>query len=238
MIVLPAIDLKDGTCVRLRQGEYKTASRVADDPVQTAKRFAGQGAEWLHVVDLDGAKDGKPVNREIIRQIVAQSGMKVEIGGGIRQIETIADYLEGGAARVVLGSAALTDPQLVREAVRSFGEQIAVGIDARNGFVATEGWLRKSTVSYLELAKAMEEAGVRTLIFTDIARDGMLSGINEKQLEALAAGTGCRVIASGGISSAEDIRLCRSLGLYGCICGKAIYSGTLDLKEAIREGKG
>ena len=238
MIVLPAIDLKDGTCVRLRQGEYKTASRVADDPVQTAKRFADQGAEWLHVVDLDGAKDGKPVNREIIRQIVAQSGMKVEIGGGIRQIETIADYLEGGAARVVLGSAALTDPQLVREAVRSFGEQIAVGIDARNGFVATEGWLRKSTVSYLELAKAMEEAGVRTLIFTDIARDGMLSGINEKQLEALAAGTGCRVIASGGISSAEDIRLCRSLGLYGCICGKAIYSGTLDLKEAIREGKG
>lgn len=238
MIVLPAIDLKDGTCVRLRQGEYKTASRVADDPVQTAKRFAGQGAEWLHVVDLDGAKDEKPVNREIIRQIVAQSGMKVEIGGGIRQIETIADYLEGGAARVVLGSAALTDPQLVREAVCSFGEQIAVGIDARNGFVATEGWLRKSTVSYLELAKAMEEAGVRTLIFTDIARDGMLSGINEKQLEALAAGTGCRVIASGGISSAEDIRLCRSLGLYGCICGKAIYSGTLDLKEAIREGKG
>lgn len=238
MIVLPAIDLKDGTCVRLRQGEYKTASRVADDPVQTAKRFAGQGAEWLHVVDLDGAKDGKPVNREIIRQIVAQSGMKVEIGGGIRQIETIADYLEGGAARVVLGSAALTDPQLVREAVCSFGEQIAVGIDARNGFVATEGWLRKSTVSYLELAKAMEEAGVRTLIFTDIARDGMLSGINEKQLEALAAGTGCRVIASGGVSSAEDIRLCRSLGLYGCICGKAIYSGTLDLKEAIREGKG
>ena len=163
MIILPAIDIKDKTCVRLVKGDYATAHQVAESPYDTAASFRAAGASWIHMVDLDGAKDGRPVNEEIFERVARESGLKVEVGGGIRSMETIERFLEKGISRVILGSVAVKDPSLVKEAVREFGEKIAVGIDAKNGMVATEGWLKKSDVTYLDLAQAMEEAGVRTL---------------------------------------------------------------------------
>ncbi len=193
MIILPAIDIKDGNCVRLQKGDYATAHKVADSPYETAKRFKDAGAEWMHMVDLDGAKDAKLINADLIADVAKSSGLLVEVGGGIRSMEAVAYYLSHGINRVILGSAAVKDPQLVIDAVNAFGDQIAVGIDAKNGMVQAEGWLDNSDIHYIELAKRMEDVGVRTIIFTDIDRDGMLSGI----------------------------------------CGKSIYSGTLDLKQAI-----
>ena len=225
MIILPAIDIKDKTCVRLVKGDYATAHQVAESPYDTAASFRAAGASWIHMVDLDGAKDGRPV----------KSGLKVEVGGGIRSMETIERFLEKGISRVILGSVAVKDPSLVKEAVREFGEKIAVGIDAKNGMVATEGWLKKSDVTYLDLAQAMEEAGVRTIIYTDISRDGTLTGVNTEQLGKLNERVSCRIIASGGVSSIQDITDCKKLDLYGCICGKAVYTGALDLCEPVEK---
>ncbi len=233
MILLPAIDIRGGACVRLRRGDFGTAEQVADDPCETAAAFRAAGAAWIHMVDLDGAKDARPRNSEIFCRVAAESGLCVELGGGIRSMETIEFYLERGIRRVILGSAAVRDPGLVRDAVRHFGARIAVGIDARDGMAATDGWLDASGISYLELAKRMEDAGVRTIIFTDIARDGMLSGVSGAQLEALRRAVDCDIIASGGVKSLEDIDLCLELGLAGVICGKSVYSGSLDLKAAI-----
>ncbi len=212
MIILPAIDIKDGNCVRLQKGDYATAHKVADSPYETAKRFKDAGAEWMHMVDLDGAKDAKLINADLIADVAKSSGLLVEVGGGIRSMEAVAYYLSRGVNRVILGSAAVKDPQLVIDAVNAFGDQIAVGIDAKNGMVQAEGWLDNSDIHYIELAKRMEDVGVRTIIFTDIDRDGMLSGPNLKQLDDLAL---------------------TELDIYGAICGKSIYSGTLDLKQAI-----
>lgn len=233
MIILPAIDIKDGNCVRLFRGDYATAHKVAEDPVETACAFRAAGAEWVHMVDLDGAKDAEPKNRAVFLACAAQSGAKIEVGGGVRTMATVEDYLQSGVSRVILGSAALNDPDFVRDAARQYGERIAVGIDARGGMVAAEGWLETSSVHYLELAKKMEQFGVRTLIFTDISKDGMLQGPNLEQLEALQNAVSCNVIASGGVSTLEDVRACRQIGLYGAICGKAIYTGALDLRQAI-----
>ena len=235
MIILPAIDLIGGVCVRLKKGVYETAEKVAEDPSSAAASFRAAGAAWLHTVDLDGAKAGRPVNRDLILRLAAESGLKIEVGGGIRTEADAAAYLEGGVSRVILGSAAVRDPALVKSLAAAYGERLAVGIDARGGRVATEGWLTESGADYIDLAKRMEEAGVRTVIFTDIARDGMQSGVNTEQLGRLAEETGLNVIASGGVAGIEDIRACAALGLYGCICGRAIYSGALDLEEAIRE---
>ena len=233
MIIFPAIDVKDGNCVRLRQGDYATAQKVAEDPLDTARDFARQGAQWIHMVDLDGAKDARPVNTQVFLSVAAQSGLKVELGGGIRSMKAIDDYLSGGVSRIILGSIALKNPALVKEAVAKYGTQIAVGIDARDGMVATEGWLDRSNVSYLDLAKTMEQAGVRCIIFTDISRDGMLSGPNLEQLAAINAAVSCDIIASGGIRNIDDIKTLASMGLYGAICGKSLYSGSLDLRDAI-----
>ena len=221
-------------CVRLRQGDYATVHRVAEDPLETARRFAACGAQWLHMVDLDGAKEAKPVNRSIFVRVAKESGMRVEVGGGIRSMQTVEDYLTNGVARVILGSAALSQPDFVKEAVRRYGEQIAVGIDARGGMVAAEGWLQTSGVRYTELAKAMEQAGVSCLIFTDIAKDGMLQGPNFEQLAALSQTVSCNIIASGGVSTMEDVSRLAAQGLYGAICGKAVYTGAINLKEAVR----
>ena len=226
MIILPAIDIKDGNCVRLQKGDYATAHKVADSPYETAKRFKDAGAEWMHMVDLDGAKDAKLINAK-------SSGLLVEVGGGIRSMEAVAYYLSRGVNRVILGSAAVKDPQLVIDAVNAFGDQIAVGIDAKNGMVQAEGWLDNSDIHYIELAKRMEDVGVRTIIFTDIDRDGMLSGPNLKQLDDLAHEVSCNIIASGGVTVLKDILNLTELDIYGAICGKSIYSGTLDLKQAI-----
>lgn len=236
MFILPAIDIHKGQCVRLVQGDYATAAKVAEDPLETAIKFEAAGAKWIHMVDLDGAKAGYPVNTEIYRNIAENTNLKVEVGGGIRSMETIRAYLDLGISRVILGSAALKNPQLVADAIAEFGsEKIVVGIDAKNEMVATEGWLETSDVHYIDLAHKMIAMGVRYLIFTDISKDGTLSGVNAQQLAALAKATAgqCNIIASGGVHTMEDILICRDMGLYGTICGKSIYQGTLDLAEAI-----
>ena len=233
MIILPAIDIKDGTCVRLQKGVYSTAQKVADSPYDTARSFAQAGAEWMHMVDLDGAKDAKLINAGLIADVAKSSGLKVEVGGGIRDMKAIEYYLSRGIDRVILGSAAVKNPQLVKDAVKAYGEKIAVGIDAKEGMVQAEGWLDNSEVNYIELAKRMEDVGVRTIIFTDIACDGMLSGPNLKQLDDLANEVGCDIIASGGVAVLKDIINLADLKIYGAICGKSIYSGTLDLRQAI-----
>ena len=234
MIIFPAIDIKDGTCVRLYRGEFSTAHKVAEDPLETARRFASDGAEWLHMVDLDGAKDAKPQNAAIFCEIARETSLKVEVGGGIRSLETVEDYLSRGISRVILGSAAVRNPELVRTAVREYRDHIAVGIDAKNGMAAVEGWLDTSEAHYLDLARAMEQAGVSTIIYTDISKDGTLSGPNLAELTAIDRAVSCNIVASGGISNLDDIIALRKLGLYGAICGKSLYQGTLNLKEAIR----
>ena len=238
MIILPAIDIKDKTCVRLYKGDFSTVEKVAEDPLETALSFKQQGAEWLHMVDLDGAKDALPKNRDIFLDVAAHSGLKVEVGGGIRSLDTVEAYLSGGISRVILGSAAVKDPELVFSAVREYGNRIAVGIDAKDGMVAVEGWLDGSEVYFTDLAVQMEKAGVETIIFTDISKDGTLSGQNLSQLSALQKAVSCNIIARGGISDRKDIHALYQAGLYGAICGKSLYRGTLTLRDALTEAAG
>ena len=236
MIILPAIDIKDGNCVRLFKGDFSTVEKVAADYLETAKSFEAAGAKWIHMVDLDGAKEGKPVNAKIYTDVAEKTNLKVEVGGGIRNLETIQEYLNMGISRVILGSVALKNPELVSDAVEEFGsEKIVVGSDAVNEMVATEGWLESSDVNYIDLANKMIETGVKYFIFTDISKDGTLSGVNVQQLKKLADATygKCNIIASGGVHTMDDIVVCKEMGLYGTICGKSIYKGTLDLREAV-----
>lgn len=237
MIIFPAIDIKNETCVRLYRGEMDSAEQVADSYLAAADAFKTAGAEWIHMVDLDGACAGARKNAHVFLEVAEATGLQIEVGGGIRTMEDIEYYLSRGIARVVLGSAAVKDPQLVREACAAYGDKIAVGIDARNGFVATEGWVETGSVHFLELGKAMEAAGVRTIIFTDIDRDGMLSGPALDALQQLNAAVSCNIVASGGIKDIEDIRALKAAGLYGAICGRSIYKGTLSLQEALREAR-
>ncbi len=233
MIIFPAIDIHNGECVRLIQGNFSTAHKVAADPLETARSFAAAGARWIHMVDLDGAKTGRRVNASLFARVAAESGLQVEVGGGIRDMAALEEYFDSGIARCILGSAALKDPAFVAEAVKTYGNRIAVGIDAKEGMVAAEGWLDVSDVSYLELARKMEAVGVQTLIFTDISRDGTLTGPNLEQLAALNQAVSCNVVASGGIRELQDIRDLKAMGLYGAICGKSLYSGTLRLEAAL-----
>ncbi len=233
MIILPAIDIKDGNCVRLVKGDYGTAHKVAESYMDTARMFESCGAEWIHMVDLDGAKDASQQNKEIFLDVAKNTKLRVEVGGGIRTPETAEMYLSGGVSRVIIGSAAVKDPELVKMLVKEYGERIAVGIDAKNGMVATEGWLETSNVRFTDLAKAMSDIGVKYIIFTDISKDGTLGGVNAEQLDEINRACSADIIASGGVKNIDDIKKCRDLGLYGAICGKSIYSGTLDLREAI-----
>ena len=233
MIILPAIDIKDGNCVRLKRGVYETAEKVSESPYTAAEGFARAGATWMHMVDLDGAKDAKLINADLISDVARSSGLKVEVGGGIRNMNAVEYYLSRGIDRVILGSAAVKNPQFVMDAVNNYGDRIVVGIDAKDGMVQSEGWLDNSETDYIELAKRMEDVGVRTIVFTDIDRDGMLSGPNLKQLDDLRNSVSCNIIASGGVAVLKDIVNLSDLNIYGAICGKAIYSGTLDLKQAI-----
>lgn len=241
MFILPAIDIKDGNCVRLFKGDFSTVEKVASDYLETAKSFEDAGAQWIHMVDLDGAKEGRPVNTKIYTDVAEKTNLKVELGGGIRSLETIDEYLRMGITRVILGSVALKNPKLVSDAVEKFGsEKIVVGIDAMNGMVATEGWLETSDVNYIDLANRMIDVGVKYFIFTDISKDGTLSGVNEEQLRVLADATSGRanIIASGGVHTMDDIVACKDMGLYGTICGKSIYKGTLDLRNAVEYAEG
>ncbi len=233
MYILPAIDIKDGKAVRLFKGDYSTAEQVASSPYEAAKSFADAGAEWMHMVDLDGAKDARLINAKLIADVAKESGLMVEVGGGIRNMSAVDYYLSSGINRVILGSAAVKNQQLVIDAVKNFGDRIVVGIDAKDGMVRAEGWLDNSEIYYIELAKRMEDAGVQTIVFTDINQDGTLAGPNLNQLSELINSVSCNIIASGGVAVLKDIINLNELNVYGAICGKSIYSGTLDLKQAI-----
>ncbi len=233
MIILPAIDIKDGNCVRLFKGDYNTVQKVCDSPYIAAQSFADAGAKWIHMVDLDGAKDAKLVNADLIADVAKSSGLMVEVGGGIRDMKAIEYYLSKGINRVILGSAAVKNQQFVIDAVREYSDKIVVGIDAMDGMVRAEGWIDNSEINYIELAKRMEDVGVQTIVFTDIEQDGTLAGPNLKQLDDLVHEVSCNIIASGGVAVLKDIINLSELDVYGAICGKAIYSGTLDLKQAL-----
>lgn len=233
MLILPAIDLKDGNCVRLYKGDYSTAHKVAENAVETAQAFEKAGAAFMHMVDLDGAKDGKRINSDVIIDVRRNTNLKIEVGGGIRNMESVDYYLQNGIDRVILGSAAIKDPDFVKEAVKKYPLNIAVSIDAKNGFVSAEGWTDTSEINFIELAKQMEDIGVHYIIFTDISKDGMLSGPNLTMLDELKATVKCNIIASGGVANLKDIINLTDLDIYGAICGQAIYSGSLDLAQAI-----
>lgn len=233
MIIFPAIDIMDGKPVRLLRGDFDTAEQVAENVLTTAKQFARVGCTWVHMVDLDGSLQKKPVNTDPILQVVEHTPLKVEVGGGIRTMEDIAFYLDRGVDRVILGSVALKNPELVQQAVDAYGDKIAVGIDAKQGMVATEGWTEDSQMDFIDLAKAMEKMGVATIIYTDIGRDGTLSGPDVQGLDRLNKAVGCNVIASGGVTTITDILVMKDKKMYGTICGKCIYKKTLDLREAV-----
>ncbi|MCY6356267.1 1-(5-phosphoribosyl)-5-[(5-phosphoribosylamino)methylideneamino]imidazole-4-carboxamide isomerase [Clostridium sp. ZS2-4] len=233
MIILPAIDLREGKCVRLYQGKFEASEVVGENPVEVALSFKESGAEYIHMVDLDGALNGEIKNLNIISEVVKKVEIPVELGGGIRDMKTIDMLIESGVARVILGTAALNNPELVKEAVKKYGEKIAVGIDAKDEKVAVNGWLDISSVDYIEFAKEMEKIGVETIIFTDISKDGTLQGPNLEQLGKLQKNVNCSIIASGGIKDIDDLKAINEMGIYGAITGKAIYSGNIDLKEGI-----
>ncbi|MFH0810325.1 MAG: 1-(5-phosphoribosyl)-5-[(5-phosphoribosylamino)methylideneamino]imidazole-4-carboxamide isomerase [Pseudomonadota bacterium] len=236
MLVIPAIDLKGGRCVRLRQGIKEQETVYSDNPVETAKRWEAAGAEVIHVVDLDGAFDGEPQNFPMVKKVAKAVNIPVQLGGGIRDLKTIKKVLAAGVSRVVLGTAALREVSLLPEACRLFAGRIAASIDARDGFVAVEGWTKDSGRQALDVARQFEDAGACALIYTDIARDGMQTGPNIDALKRLAKAVETPVIAAGGINNMEDIKSLlklEALGIEGVITGRAIYAGSLDLREAI-----
>ncbi len=237
MKILPAIDLKGGECVRLRKGDYGTAHKVAADACGTARGFINAGAELIHMVDLDGAKDGTHANYGVVKKVIEETGAAVELGGGIRSMEDVAAVLALGVERVIIGSAAVNNPELVIEAVSRYGDRIAVGVDAKNGTVRTEGWLNDSGLDFISFAKKLEQLGVRTLIFTDIDKDGMLEGPNFEQLMKLREAVNCELVASGGVSTIADVKKLKEIGIDAAIAGKALYTGALELAAAIREGR-
>jgi len=235
LILFPAIDLKDGQCVRLRRGAMEEATVFNDDPAAQARDFQSQGFEWLHLVDLNGAIEGRPVNAPAVEAILDAVDLPTQLGGGIRDMATIEGWLERGIRRVILGTAALTDPGLVRDACRRFPGRIVVGIDARGGRVATEGWVKTSETTAVELAQAFADAGVAAIVYTDIDRDGLLSGVNVEATADLAAAVPVPVIASGGVASLDDLRALKSAPptLEGVICGRALYDGRIEAKSAL-----
>ena len=235
MILFPAIDLKDGRCVRLRQGDMEAATVFNDDPAAQARKFAAAGFEWLHIVDLNGAFAGKSANTPAIRAILESANVPVQLGGGIRDLAGIEAWLEAGVRRVILGTAAVREPELVKKAAKSYPGRIAVGIDAKDGLVAVQGWAETSTLSAPELAKRFEGAGVAAIIFTDIARDGMLGGVNVQATADLARTVSIPVIASGGVNGVADIDALAKSGapIAGVVIGRALYDGRIDPAAAL-----
>ncbi len=234
MIILPAIDIIDGSCVRLYQGDYDRVEKVAESIKETAMSFDRAGASWIHMVDLDGAKKGCPFNQTAILEAARAVNAKVEVGGGIRTMGDIDAYLSGGVARVILGTAAVNDEVLLKTALEKYGDRIAVGIDARDRKVKTAGWLSDSDLDYIDFAKKMESFGVRNVIVTDISKDGTLTGPNFAMYEELKQNVSMNIIASGGIHAQADLKQLAEMNLYGAITGKAIYSGRIDLQEALK----
>lgn len=238
MLLFPAIDLKEGKAVRLLQGRMEDSTVYSDNPVDLAKEFESQGAEYLHIVDLNGAFTGKPINDEIIRRIVGSVSMKIQVGGGIRTMERITELIELGIERVILGTIAVKNPELVAEAARRYGKQVIVGIDAKDGLVAVQGWAETTEMKAIDLGIAMKVMGVQSVVFTDIARDGMLQGPNIESTVQMAQKTGLSVIASGGITTLADLRdlqaeALKGVSIEGAITGKALYTRAFTLREAL-----
>lgn len=238
MILLPAIDLYEKKVVRLTRGDYAQMTVYNDDPVAQAKLFQEAGAQWLHTVDLEGAKDGSTPNYSVIEAICKDTNLKVEIGGGIRSLDTIQKYLDAGVERVILGTKAVTDPAFLEESLDKFGSHIAVGVDIKDGKIAIKGWLETAQDSVEDFFTKLCKLGVSTVICTDVSKDGMLSGTNVDLYRQLSQKFSLDLIASGGVSSQEDLTRLKALGLYGAILGKALYTGALDLKTALREMEG
>ncbi len=241
MILYPAIDLKDGAVVRLLRGEMASATVFAEDPAAQARAFAEAGFEWLHLVDLNGAFEGRPVNRDAVTAILEAAALPVQLGGGIRDMATVESWLEAGVRRVILGTAAVKRPELVREACRTFPERVVVGIDARGGRVAVEGWAEESEVTALELARRFEDAGVAAIVYTDIERDGALQGVNAAATAELAAALSVPVIASGGIANLDDLAALLAFeetGVTGAIIGRALYDGRIEPRAALELTRG
>ena len=240
MIIFPAIDIRGGKCVRLLKGDFNQETVFSDSPADMARKWQAQGAEYLHLVDLDGALAGSSQNLAAIKEILQVVDIPTELGGGIRSMEQIDQLLAMGITRVILGSVAVKNPDLVREACAKYGERIVVGIDAKDGIVAVEGWGESGNIGVVELAKKMKDAGVKTIIYTDISRDGTLSGVNVEATIKLAQESGVKIVASGGVKSLEDIKALKkqeAVGIEGVIAGKSIYMGTLDLAAAIKIAK-
>src|SRR5699024_5058497 len=235
MILFPAIDIRNGNCVSLKQGDYEQEKIYHKSPVTVALEWEEQGAEYLHIVDLDGAKTGKPANQEVIQSIMQHISIPVQIGGGIRSMDTIQAYINLGVNRIIIGTAAIDQWAFLQRALERFSDKIAVSIDARNGYAATNGWLQTSEIRAAEFIKKLENSGVATIIYTDILKDGMLSGPNFTELKAIQADTSVQVIASGGVTTTSDIEQLQSAGLYGAIIGKALYDGTLSLSDLTKE---
>jgi phosphoribosylformimino-5-aminoimidazole carboxamide ribotide isomerase len=233
MRVWPAIDLRGGKCVRLRQGDYQRETVYGDDPAAMARQWVGQGARCLHLVDLDGARDGSTRNYEAVRQIVTAVDVPCELGGGIRDAATIAKYLQLGLSRLVVGTRALKEPDWFRQMCREFPGQLALGIDAKGGLVATDGWLNTSTTSAIELARQFASEPLTAIVYTDISRDGMLQGPNLAAMAEMDAAVEVPIIASGGVTTVADVRELARIGLDGCIIGRALYEGTLTLADAL-----
>lgn len=233
MRLYPAIDMIDGQCVRLVQGDYRKKTTFSEDPLAVALRWQEQGGEFIHLVDLDGAKAGDMPNFDIICRIAAELDIPIEVGGGIRDIHAVEKYLEHGVNRVILGTAAIKSPDFVKEAVKEYGKRIVVGIDAKDGMVAVSGWEEVSQVSALSLAKRMEQLGVCTIIYTDIATDGMLKGPNLSAMREMAEYVATDVVASGGVSSLKDLEQLGKTGVEGAIVGKALYTGHIQLSDAV-----
>ena len=235
MNIFPAIDLYQGKAVRLYKGDYAQMTVYSDNPPEIARDFLNQGARFIHIVDLEGAKSGKPENLDTIRRIMAEGDLFVEVGGGIRNMETVEAYLSNGVNRVILGTAAVTDQEFLKEAIRCYGEKIAVGVDLKDGYVAIKGWTEKSQLTADDFFRQMEELGVSTVICTDISKDGAMQGTNRELYRQLSQQYRIQIIASGGVSSMEDIRQLREMNLYGAIIGKAYYVGAINLREAIED---
>jgi len=233
MVIYPAIDVKDGRCVRLVQGRFNDVTVYSDNPVEMALKWERLGAEYLHVIDLDGARTGRPQNIAVISEMAVKLGIPLQLGGGIRSIEMIEIILCKGIERVILGTSAVKGPDLVKKALKAFEKNVVIAIDARDGIVAIEGWAKTSEFTAVGFAKKMEELGAETIIYTDISRDGMLSGPNLKAMEEMVKAVNIEVIASGGVSSIEDIKNLKDVGVAGVIVGKALYTGAVDLKEAL-----
>ncbi len=237
MLIFPAIDLYDGKAVRLYKGDYANMTVYSDNPLSVAQDFEAAGAKWIHMVDLEGAKEGTTPNLGVVASVAQNTGLKVEIGGGIRSMEIVKTYLDAGVSRVILGTAAVTNPEFLKEALATYGDKIAVGVDIKEGKVAIKGWLETSEDDAMTFCKKMQDMGVSTIICTDISRDGAMQGSNNQLYAEMAEKFSLQIIASGGVSSMDDINRLRGMKLYGAIVGKAYYIGAINLKEAIEVSK-